>query len=301
MTTRLRISTGVAALLVLLGVAANAPASVGPHQALNGNRGWVLDHPDIHNIFWDSDWSKHNPWSRHAVNEATLQLIQNGYFGSLHQYGVGTPTLGGSHDSAAAPECDVFGGATAPRQLTSARLFEWITCVASHLHTQSRVPASDDLYVVFLPTRTTLVDGPTIGSFSIGPITLPGLTIPLSQACTAYTGYHFFGISARGPFAYVVIPSACAQSPQAQQTSYEALTGAMSHELVEAMVDPIVTQGWIDDAYSGASLFTRAEAADLCLSQATTQANLIGSNAITGDFVQKSFYWSNSSNGCVLY
>jgi hypothetical protein len=152
-------------LISTLVVAGGASASVGPHPGLDENRGWVLDHPDIHNIFWDSDWSKHNPWSRHAVNEATLQLIDGGYFGPLEQYGVGTPTLGGSHDTAAAPECDsAVGSTTAPTRVTSLQIFTWITCVASHLHTQSRAPASNDLYVVFLPKHTTVVDGPSIGS-----------------------------------------------------------------------------------------------------------------------------------------
>lgn len=297
MNARFSIAIGTAVALLALLAATNASASVGPHPGLNENRGWVLDHPDIHNIFWDTNWSKHNPWSRHAINESTLQMIENGYSSSLTQYGVGTPTLGGSHDSAAAPECDVFGGATAPRQVTSMQLFEWITCVASHLHTQSRAPASNDLYVVLLPTHTTVVDGPSIGSFSIAGINFPGLTLPLSQSCKAYTGYHFFGLSLRGPFAYVVLPSACALSPAYKQTSYEALTESISHELVEAMVDPIVTQGWIDDAYTGASLFTKAEAADLCLS---SPGSLIASNAIANDFVDMSFYWSDTSNGCVV-
>lgn len=296
MNTKLRMSTAITAALLALVVGTSASASLAPQPNLSPNHRWVLDHPDIHNIFWDSDWSKHNPWSRHAINEATLQLIDDGYFSPLAQYGVDAPTLGGSHDSAAAPECDVFGGATAPHQLTSLRLFEWITCVASHLHTQSREPASNDLYVVFLPQHTTLVDGPTIGSITVAGVTLPGITIPLSQSCKAYTGYHFFGLSARGPFAYVVIPSACALSPAYQQTSYEALTETMSHEMVEAMTDPIITQGWIDDAFTGVNLFLKAEAADLCLS---SPGNLIQSNAITGDHVDESYYWSNSAKGCV--
>lgn len=294
-----------AALGLLAASSASAVSTVrSPGGLLDRNRGWVLDTPDIHNIFWDDNWAKHNPWSRHAVNTATEQLIDNHYFGSLAQYGVGTPTLGGSHDSAAAPECAPIAGAgeRAPVELSSATLLVWITCVASHLHTQSRFPASNDLYVVYLPVRTTVVDGPSIGSFTVAGIKFPGVTLPLSRSCASYTGYHFFGLSARGPFAYVVIPARCALHPLPGQTPYEALTEATSHELVEAMVDPIFTQGWIDDGFAGPQLFTAAEAADLCNPGSGSQPGsfaYVGSTAVPGDHVQLAPYWSNSKKACV--
>lgn len=286
-----------AAVLAVGAAASNA--SVAPHKLLSANRGWVVAHPHLYNIFWDDDWAKHNPWARHDIDVATKQIVDDGYFAKLAQYGVSTPAWEGSHSSAAVLPCRAFGPARAPVTISSAQLFAWVSCAVSVLHAQSRLPVSEDVYVVYLPTRTTITDGPSVGSFSFAGLHFPGISIPLAGSCSAYNGYHFFGLSLSGPFAYAVVPAACAHG------SLQHLTGVTSHELVEMLTDPVITQGWIDDAFSGVNLLEKAEAADLCNPTTSTQPTappppkLIPSGTIAGASVELDPYWSNGDGRCV--
>jgi hypothetical protein len=109
-----------------------------------------------------------------------------------------------------------------------------------------------------------------------------------------YDGYHFFSLSITGPFAYAIIPAACANR------NLNALTVTASHELVEAATDPIVTQGWIDDAFSlSPAAFDRllkGEAGDICDPNGIKPSQ---SMTLTPAPVQVSRYWSNADGKCV--
>jgi hypothetical protein len=143
------------------------PGAPTPLNLLDPNLRWVVVHPHIYNIFWDDKWTKHNS-SRHQVDLATKQIVDDHYFDQLAQYGVGNPSWQGSHSPS-----QLCQPRRAPKTVSFPELLKWMSCEVSTLFPQSRVPVSDDLFVLYLPERTTLVDGPSIGSFTILGQTFP--------------------------------------------------------------------------------------------------------------------------------
>ena len=286
------VTVGVAFLVLAASGTAPAkspvPGAPQPLNLLDPNFRWVVAHPHIYNIFWDDKWTRHNSWSRHDVDLATKRIVDNGYFDKLAQYGVSSPSWQGSHSPSV-----LCQPRRAPKTVSFPALLKWMSCEVSTLFSQSRFPVSDDLFVLYLPERTTIVDGPSIGSFSILGHAFPGLTVPLFTSCADYDGYHFFSMSVTGPFAYAIVPAACAKG------SLDALTTTASHELVEAATDPIVTQGWIDDAFSIAppafERLLKGEAGDICSSSGTkpTQPASLGQPPVS-----VARYWSNSDGAC---
>jgi hypothetical protein len=84
----------------------------------------------------------------------------------------------------------------------------------------------DSLYFVILPSGVTVSQGG-------------------SSSCQGFCGYHN---DIEGAIFYAVMPypdcSGCTSSLQA----FDALTSIASHELCEAITDPVPGQGWYDDA-----------------------------------------------------
>ena len=97
------------------------------------------------------------------------------------------------------------------------------------------------------------------------------------RSCQAFCGYH--DRSAGGLF-YAVVPypdcSGCLGNPR----PLDALTSVCSHELAEAITDPVPGQGWYDDA--------NGEIGDIC---AWTFKRVLGWNV--------QLEWSNAQNKCV--
>ena len=118
-------------------------------------------------------------------------------------------------------------------------------------------PSPNTLYFVFLP---------------------PGVTSDLNGAtsCTSFCGYH----DNDGGTYYAVMPFPDCDGCLATQSQLDALTTTSSHELCEALTDPIPGQGWYDDS--------NGEIGDICAWQTKR------SGAYT---VQ--LEWSNRQGKCV--
>jgi hypothetical protein len=116
----------------------------------------------------------------------------------------------------------------------------------------------DTLYFVFLPSGVTVTQGG-------------------SASCQAFCGYHD-AISNRVFYAVMPFPdcSGCSSS----LSTFDALTVTASHELCEAITDPIPGEGWYDQA--------NGEIGDIC----AWQTRKIGQYT-----VQKE--WSNKARGCL--
>jgi len=97
------------------------------------------------------------------------------------------------------------------------------------------------------------------------------------RSCQAFCGYH--DRSAGGLF-YAVVPypdcSGCLGNPR----PLDALTSVCSHELAEAITDPVPGQGWYDDA--------NGEIGDICAWQ----------NKTLGAY-EVQLLWSNRAKACV--
>ena len=287
---------GLALVVLALGAPAGAareaaahPNAAGPLKLLDPNKRWVISHPHIVNLFWDNDFSAHNPYSRHQIDVATKAIADSHYLDDAAQYGVGHANFVGSHSPS--QFCPTRRPGTT---VSSAKLLEWVTCEVSTLVPPSRVPVTNDLFVVYVPKRTTVLDGPSLGSFTILGNTFGPFTLPLYKSCKDYDGYHFLSLSVTGPFAYAVVPIACA-------SDLKHITEIVSHEIVEAATDPVLTTGWIDDAYSLAppkfDRLLKGEAADLCeLGSGAHPTSPLNTGQVLLDR-----YWSNATGACVAH
>ena len=119
-------------------------------------------------------------------------------------------------------------------------------------------PAASSLYYVFLP---------------------PGVTVGLDSgsSCTDFCGYHS---DVNNQLFYAVMPFPDCSGCTGGLTLLDALTSTTSHELCEAITDPIPGQGWYDDA--------NGEIGDIC----AWQTKRLGQYTVQLE-------WSNRAGGCV--
>jgi hypothetical protein len=117
---------------------------------------------------------------------------------------------------------------------------------------------ANSLYFVFLPPGTQVEQGG-------------------AASCTDFCGYH--DATSDGIF-YAAMPFPNCTGCEGGMTTLDALTSTSSHELCEAITDPIPGQGWYDDA--------NGEIGDICAWK---------TKKLNGFTVQ--LEWSNAAEACV--
>jgi hypothetical protein len=122
------------------------------------------------------------------------------------------------------------------------------------------LPAStpNTLYFLFLPPGVTVTQGG-------------------SASCKVFCGYHD---AINNSIFYAVMPYPGCAGCLGGIADFDALTSTSSHELCEAITDPIPGQGWYDD--------NNGEIGDICAWQTRTLA---------GYTIQ--LEWSNKANRCI--
>ncbi len=90
-------------------------------------------------------------------------------------------------------------------------------------------PTANTLYFVYLPPGTSVVQGG-------------------SQSCTAFCGYHSAIPGTNPSVYYAAMPYPNCQGCLGGLAPLDALTSTSSHELCEAITDPVPGQGWYDDS-----------------------------------------------------
>ena len=125
--------------------------------------------------------------------------------------------------------------------------------------TAGKVPKStaNTLYFIYLPPGVRVVMGG-------------------SSSCQAFCGYHS---SIGTSMFYAVMPYPGCTGCVGGLTPFDALTSTSSHELCEAVTDPVPGQGWYDD--------TNGEIGDICAWQTKT----IGAYTVQLE-------WSNKAGAC---
>jgi hypothetical protein len=293
----------VASVVLRLGflILALAPAAAlagPPPNRLDPNTRAVLSAPRIHNLYWHDDWNNGAQLATSGtINNATRRLNTSGFMNFAQQYGVapatfvgpGHGTAGGLHPSG------LCGPLRAPNSITTAQLVAWLTCMVNLPGTGVpfpgfRLPISNDLYMVYLPDNTTVVDDFSIPQVNVLGQNFGPFTLFVKESCADYNAYHAFSLAVTSLFAWAVMPTRCAGN-------LGELTAAMSHEAIEAATDPFPVASWINNSIPvGAPGFRRlieGEASDIC-----SPAGAVPSPEVVMAGSRFAPYWSNNNGAC---
>ena len=305
-----------------------SPAFSYPPVILEGR---VLENPEIHNLYLDSDWDAHNPDAptRAQLDFLTQELVNSGYFSEAAQYGIGSATFTGSHQR------EVLCGFFEPIGGTAefVQILAWVTCMAGYnpfsappsplppgtLPPISGVPEGNDnsLYVVYLPRNVEILEG----------------------GCGSFKAYHFFAAvpdivfglppTVSQTVAFAVVQTKCMTGATPQELRNNIFNAA-THEIIEAAHDPLVGLGWINNSvvteaegdnffeelvasFSAIELDLRVgEAADICQfggthtdppasQRSTPPIPIPTSDGSLGGFFLVAPYWSNNPEGCAPF
>jgi len=228
-------------------------AAAAPGPQLTYRDGPLLFAVEVFTVFWGSWWQ--------ANDGASLASDLNGFFDTilvsdlldqLGEYSVSDQTIGhGSRIGTTTIAEPALGTSISDTQIqqTLQQLID-----AGTLPT----PTTNTLYFVYLPPNV--------------PVTQGG-----SRSCQAFCGYHNATTS---DVYYAVMPYPGCDGCANGLALFDALTSTSSHELCEAITDPVPGEGWYDDYYG--------EIGDICAWQ-TRQL---------GDYTVQ-LEWSNQQNACI--
>jgi hypothetical protein len=219
---------------------------------LTYHRGRLLTSVRVFTIFWGTTWgSAAGAATRQSVNTFFQAVLVSPLLDQLREYGVPGQSIG--HGSfigtrlitARAPVGSVTDSVIR-RQLKA-----WIAARTVPKNTKNT------LYFIYLdPGIVSIMGG--------------------SKSCQNYCGYH----DAVGRVCYAVMPYPACAGCLGGMEALDALTGTSSHELCEAITDPVPGAGWYDDVHG--------EIGDICA---------WNFKKVAGYTVQ--LEWSNAQNRCV--
>ena len=226
-----------------------APAT--PQLTYRG--GPLLTAVKVFTLFWGDAWQQAEAGLIGQVNDFFAYILTSPLIDQLAEYNTSNASIG--HGS-------FVGTATVPtpappRSVTDAALQHFLQ---EQLLNNPALPQPDanTLYFVYLPPGVTAVMGG-------------------GRSCQAFCGYHD---NINGQIFYAVMPYPGCAGCTGDLSVFQALTSTSSHELCEAITDPIPGQGWYDDV--------NGEIGDICAWQTKQVGNYT---------VQKE--WSNQQAACV--
>ena len=217
------------------------------------NNGPLIAKAEVFAIFWGTAWQQAAPAAMiPEINNFFDYILTSPLIDQLAEYSV--PKYSIQH-----------GKRTGSVALTSPDVSETVDDAAIQQIIQQQIAAGklpaatpDLLYFVFLPSGVTVTQGG-------------------SASCKAFCGYH--DAIANDVF-YAVMPFPDCSGCSSSLSNFDALTVTASHELCEAITDPVPGEGWYDNQ--------NGEIGDICAWQTKT----VGSYT-----VQKE--WSNHAGSCV--
>lgn len=211
--------------------------------------GPLLATVDVYTVFWGDGWSN-NP-DRDRLNAFFDYIVTSSYMDQLAEYSVQGYQIG-------------YGTRSGSSLIPTGSLTSSVSDadIQSMLQTQIAsgtlpAPNAGTLYFVFLP------DGVTV--------TLDG-----QSSCQQFCGYH----NANAGTYYAVVPFPSCSGCVSSLATFDAITEVASHELAEAVTDPVPGQGWYDD--------TSGEIGDIC----AWQTKSLGAYTVQLE-------WSNQQQSCV--
>jgi hypothetical protein len=216
-------------------------------------RGALLDSVKVFTIFWGQVWqTSPNSDLANQINQFFRFVVSSPLIDQLAEYSVPRQPIG---------QGSFIGTVT----ITQPTLSHAVTDTAIQNMLQHEIksnssvlqPDANSLYFIYLPPGTAVVQGG-------------------SRSCQAFCGYHdAFGSG----IYYAVMPFPNCAGCMGGMTNLDALTTTSSHELCEAITDPVPGQGWYDD--------THGEIGDIC----AWQTKKLGNHSVQLE-------WSNKDASC---
>jgi hypothetical protein len=215
--------------------------------------GPLLTNADVFSIFWGSPWQQpQNSSLMQHMNDFFDFVLSSKLMDQLAEYSVASKSIGHGKRTGSL----VFVESEPGKSITDAKIQNMLSDGIS----SGTFPANtdDSLYFVFLPPGTQVTQGG-------------------SKSCQTFCGYHD---ATPDNIFYAVMPYPGCAGCEGGLAIPDALTSTSSHELSEAITDPVPGTGWYDDA--------NGEIGDICAWKTKT----------LGDYVVQ-LEWSNSAEACI--
>jgi hypothetical protein len=216
--------------------------------------GPLIANVEVYTIFWGNNWAKTPAYVTLAknINAFYKAILVSPLIDQLSEYNVPGHTIGhGSLTGTKTITAKAPASHVSDAQIQKA-LQGWIKAKTVPGHN------ANTLYFIYLDINVKVMMGG-------------------SSSCTQFCGYHSDITSS---IYYAVMPFPSCAGCLGGMSAFNALTGTSSHELCEAITDPIPGNGWYDNQYG--------EIGDICAWHFKTLA---------GYNVQ--LEWSNAHNSCV--
>lgn len=231
--------------------AAAAVAAAAPQ--LTYRNGPLLTAVQVFTVFWGSAWQQAaNSDLSNQMNQYFDFILTSQLMDQLGEYSVPGQTIGHGSRSGTTVVTSPDPGASVQDSDIQQMIQQQIAA--------GTLPAtnSNTLYFVFLPNGVQVVQGG-------------------SASCQDFCGYHdSFGNNVF----YAVMPYPGCSGCTGGLAVFDALTSTTSHELCEAITDPIPGQGWYDD--------NNGEIGDIC----AWKTRVLGGYTIQLE-------WSNQAGSCI--
>lgn len=225
-----------------------APA-VAPELTYRG--GPLLANVEVVAVYWGGQWRDEPLATMAGRVDAFLDLVVTSQLmDQLAEYSVEGTTIG--HGSRAGSS--VLDAVPTDAALTDQQLRDALQAALPSLP----APNPNRVYSIFLPPNVAAVMGG-------------------ARSCQAFCGYHD---AIDNELFYTVLPYPNCAGCVGSLDEFDALTSTTSHELAEAVTDPVPGTGWYDDAHG--------EVGDICAWQTKR----------LGDYVVQ-LEWSNAARACV--
>ena len=232
--------------------AAKAAPPVAPQ--LSYRNGPLLTAVQVFTIFWGAAWQQGaNATLLAQVNQFFDFILTSPLIDQLSEYSVPGKAIGhGRHVGTLTITTPALG-----RSVTDSAVQHMLQHLTS-TNPSLPQPGPNTLYFVYLPPGVRLTQGG-------------------SASCQAFCGYHS---DIAGQLFYAAMPYPGCSGCTGGLSALDALTSTSSHELCEAITDPIPGQGWYDD-HNG-------EIGDIC----AWKTKKLGQYTVQLE-------WSNKANQCV--
>lgn len=239
------------------GLLAPLGAAPGPAPHLTYRGGPLLTGVKVFTVYWGGAWQSNAQLAQMANNIDRFfgDILTSPLLDQMAEYSAAGQVIGpGSWIGRA-----VVTSPTPQHVVSDAKIQHLITRELGNASFPA--PDANTLYFVYLPPGVAVVQGG-------------------DRSCQAFCGYHNNFSHGAGDIFYAAMPYPGCQGCTSDLTPLDALTSTSSHELCEAITDPIPGQGWYDDVHG--------EIGDIC----AWKTKKIGTHTVQLE-------WSNNAAACI--